>query len=69
MQTLAHFSPVYYALEGIRATLLDGASLTERWGDVWPLLLMGLVFVPLGIWIFGQGERFAKRTGRLKRSG
>ena len=69
MQTLAYFSPVYYALQGVRATLLQGASLSDRWGDVWPLLLMGLVCVPLGIWIFGQGERFAKRTGRLKRSG
>ena len=69
MQTLAHFSPVYYALQGVRATLLDGASFSDRWGDVWPLLIMGVVCVPLGIWIFSLGERFAKRTGRLKRSG
>lgn len=69
MQALAKFSPVYYALQGTRATLLDGASLASRWGDIWPLLLMGLVFVPTGIAIFHLGEQFAKRTGRLKRSG
>ena len=69
MQALAYISPVYYALEGMREALLDGARLTDRWQDVWPLLIMGAVCVPLGIWIFGQGERFAKRTGRLKRSG
>jgi len=69
MQPLAYISPMYYALDGIRAMLLDGASFTSQWSNVWPLLIMGVICVPLGIWIFGQGERFAKRTGRLKRSG
>ncbi|MBA3337001.1 MAG: ABC transporter permease [Chloroflexia bacterium] len=69
MQTLAQFSPVYYALLGIRATLLDGRATTDLWEYIWPLLLMGVAFVPVGIWIFQIGERYAKRTGRLKRSG
>jgi hypothetical protein len=25
--------------------------------------------VPLGLWVFNRGERYAKRHGRLKRSG
>jgi hypothetical protein len=25
--------------------------------------------IPLGVWVFSMGERYAKRTGRLKRSG
>ncbi len=69
MQTLARFSPAYYALLGIRAALEDGASFGSQWHNVWPLILIGLVSVPLGIKIFEAGERFAKRTGRLKRSG
>nr|MDQ3044518.1 ABC transporter permease [Chloroflexota bacterium] len=69
MQTLAQFSPVYYALLGIRATLLEGRATADLWEYIWPLLLMGVAFVPIGIWIFQIGERFAKRTGRLKRSG
>jgi ABC-2 type transport system permease protein len=36
---------------------------------VWPLLVMPLVFIPLGLWSFGKAERYAKRTGRLKRVG
>lgn len=28
-----------------------------------------VVSVPAGLWIFNQAERFAKRTGRLKRNG
>jgi hypothetical protein len=30
---------------------------------------MGLVFPPLGLWLFQKGEHFAKVTGRLKRMG
>ena len=69
MQALAKVSPVYYALEGIRAALLNGKGLGSLWHDIWPLLIMGVILVPVGIWIFQLGERFAKRTGRLKRSG
>jgi ABC-2 type transport system permease protein len=39
------------------------------WGDIWPLLICGVVSLPLGLWIFRIGERYAKRTGRLKRNG
>ncbi len=69
LQPLANISPVYYALDGIRATLLDGASFTSQWDNIWPLLIMGLIFPPLGVWLFQRGEMFAKRTGRLKRTG
>jgi ABC-2 type transport system permease protein len=69
MQPLANVSPVYYALNGIRAALLEGASFTSQWGNVWPLLVMGGIFPPLGLWMFQKGEWYAKKTGRLKRSG
>jgi ABC-2 type transport system permease protein len=69
MQRLAAVSPVTYGLEGTRAALRDGAGVVDLWGSIWPLLLMGAVFVPLGIWVFHLGELYAKRTGKLKRSG
>jgi ABC-2 type transport system permease protein len=69
MQTIAQFSPVTYALEGSRAALLVGADLSQLWGSIWPLLVMGVVFVPLGLFVFHLGELYAKRTGKLKRSG
>jgi ABC-2 type transport system permease protein len=69
MQPLAKLSPIYYTLNGIRAMLLDGASLSSQWANIWPLLIMGVVFPPLGLFLFKKGEHYAKVTGRLKRAG
>ncbi len=69
MQFLSRFSPATYVLEGVRAGLIDGVPINDLWADVWPLLIMAVVFIPLGVWIFGRAERYAKRTGKLKRVG
>jgi len=69
MQTMAQFSPVTYALDGSRAALLDGVGLSQLWNSIWPLLIMGVVFVPMGLFVFHLGESYAKRAGKLKRSG
>jgi ABC-2 type transport system permease protein len=69
MQWLSVVSPATYTLEGMRDAVLDGAGLAAVWDDVWPLLLIGLVSVPLGLEVFRRGERYAKRHGKLKRSG
>ena len=69
MQALATISPATYALRGIRAAILDGAGIESLWGDIWPLLLIGAVAVPLGLEVFRRGEIYAKRHGKLKRSG
>jgi ABC-2 type transport system permease protein len=69
MQVMAQFSPVTYALSGSRAALLGGAGLPQLWGSLWPLLIMGVIFVPMGLFVFNLGESYAKRTGKLKRSG
>ncbi len=69
MQWLAKISPATYALRGIRASVLDGAGLGALWSDVWPLLLLGVIAIPLGLLVFRTGELYAKRNGKLKRSG
>jgi ABC-2 type transport system permease protein len=67
MQWISKISPATYALRGVRASIIDGAGLA--WADVWPLLLIGVVSIPLGLAVFRSGERYAKRNGKLKRSG
>ncbi len=69
MQVLAKISPATYALDGIRKAIIDGAGLSALWGDIWPLLVIGAVAIPLGLVIFNRGEIYAKRNGLLKRSG
>ena len=69
MQVISWFSPATYTLDGVRAGLIDGVGLDALWGDIWPLLVMGTLFIPFGLWAFGVAERYAKRTGKLKRVG
>ena len=67
MQAIARVSPATYAIRGCRASIIDGAPLA--WANVWPLLLIAVVSIPLGLAIFNRGERYAKKHGKLKRSG
>jgi ABC-2 type transport system permease protein len=69
LATMSIFSPATYVIEGIRGALING----DGFGDLWPTMLglfaTGLVMIPLGVYVFSLGERYAKRTGKLKRSG
>jgi len=69
MQALSKISPATYALDGIRDAILEGAGLDTMWDEIWPLLIIGVVSIPLGLWVFHRGEVYAKKHGKLKRSG
>jgi len=69
MQPLARFSPATYVLEGMRAALLDGAGTDALLGHLGRLVIIGVIAIPVGLAIFRQAEKYAKRTGKLKRSG
>jgi ABC-2 type transport system permease protein len=69
MEPLATVSPATYVLKGMRAALLEGAPTLALGPSILPILILGVLTLPLGVAIFGWGERYAKRTGRLKRSG
>lgn len=71
MQIMAYGSPATYVLDGLRAALLHNQVIwsMQIWSDTWPLIVTGVVSVPLGIYIFRLAEMYAKRTGKLKRNG
>src|SRR6476659_3516027 len=69
MQWLAKISPATYALRGCRQAIINGAILSELTTEIWALLVIGAVSIPLGLWTFRTGERYAKKHGKLKRSG
>jgi len=69
LQALSWLSPATYLLDGVRAAIIDGAGVGEVAGDLAALVLFAVVLIPLSIVVFGVAERWAKRTGRLKRQG
>jgi ABC-2 type transport system permease protein len=69
LQKIAIVSPATYVLDGTRLALLEGTSTLKLWPNIWPTLIMGLIAIPFGLWVFGLAERYAKRTGKLHRNG
>jgi ABC-2 type transport system permease protein len=69
LQVFSWLSPATYLLEGVRAAVIDGASVADVGGQLVALVVFAVVLVPLSIVVFSAAERWAKRTGRLKRQG
>jgi len=69
MQIAGAASPLTYALQGIRSSLLDGAGVQAQLPTIGILLFMGALMIPLSLWVFSWAEKRAKRLGLLKRSG
>jgi ABC-2 type transport system permease protein len=67
MQEISKISPATYVLRGDRASIVLGAGMS--WADTWPLIVIAVVAIPVGLIVFGIGERHAKKYGKLKRSG
>jgi len=69
LQLAGAISPLTYALDGTRRSLLDGAGVGDELPTVGILVAMGALLIPVGILVFSWAERRAKRLGLLKRSG
>jgi ABC-2 type transport system permease protein len=69
LQQIAVLSPATYVLEGTRSALLDGLATIQLWVFVRPALIAGVIAIPIGLWLFGLAERYAKKAGKLHRNG
>jgi ABC-2 type transport system permease protein len=77
LQPLSVVSPATYALSATRkligigdgGELGPGVPLSACTYELTVLALMGLVSIPLGLYVFSLVERWAKHTGKLKRTG
>src|SRR5262249_24553239 len=76
LQPLSALSPATYALSASRKLVgigepgsvpghLVGAPLGAVLPELVKLVLMGIVMVPAGLWVFKLAERWAKRAGKL----
>jgi len=69
LQWFGEVSPATYILDGIRGAIIDGQGFGDLWDELAALAVFGVVLVPGGMVAFGWCERWAKKTGRLKRQG
>ena len=69
LQKIAVVSPATYVLNGTRSALLDGLPTLQLWEFVRPSLIAGVIAIPVGLWLFGLAERYAKKAGKLHRNG
>src|SRR5437879_3896947 len=69
LQAVSHASPATYLLRGIRAAMMDGRGVWHQAGDLLILGAFGCALVPVSLAAFAAAERWAKKTGRLKRQG
>jgi ABC-2 type transport system permease protein len=69
LQKLSIVSPATYVLTGVRRAMLEGTSTPALWPYIWPTLVIGVIAVPAGLWVFRTAERYAKRSGKLHRNG
>jgi ABC-2 type transport system permease protein len=69
LRVVSHLSPATYLLRGVRRALINGASINHEAGDLATMALFAVALVPISIAVFSGAERWAKKTGRLKRQG
>jgi ABC-2 type transport system permease protein len=80
LQPLSAFSPATYTLSACRKLFgvddasstvehLAGAPLSAVSHELLILALMGAIILPLGLMVFMRVEAWAKKTGKLKRTG
>jgi ABC-2 type transport system permease protein len=70
LQFFSQFSPATYILAAMRYSLLPDSGVGMPVNEaIPPLIVMGLVLMPIGIYCFQRAEKYAKRTGKLKRNG
>src|SRR4051812_1537000 len=69
LQVLSYLSPATYFLRSIRAALVDGAGIPAVAGDLAIMAAFAVVLIPGSVMVFSAAEKWAKKTGRLKRQG
>ena len=69
LQAASAASPATYLLRGIRGAVIDGRGIGGLGEVLVVLAVFGIALVPASLAAFAAAERWARRTGRLKRQG
>jgi ABC-2 type transport system permease protein len=66
---VSHASPATHLLRGLRGAIISGQRFGPQAGNLAIPAIFSLVMVPGSLLAFDAAERWAKKTGRLKRQG
>ncbi|MEO8457648.1 MAG: ABC transporter permease [Chloroflexota bacterium] len=69
LRVFSYVSPATYILEGIRNAVISGDNFSANADQLGVLALFGVILLPGSILVFALAERWAKKTGKLKRQG
>ncbi len=69
LRVVSFVSPATYILDGLRGAVQHGRSIAALGPELVLLAGYAALLIPLSLAAFAAAERWAKRTGRLKRSG
>ena len=69
LQACSRLAPTTYMLRGIRSAVIDGVGIGGQLTTLGILGAFGVVMIPGSLAAFSAAERWAKKTGRLKRLG
>jgi ABC-2 type transport system permease protein len=64
-KALSFINPSTHGLDGIRAVLIQGKTLSQVETPLFTLLIFLAVLLPFSLWIFGRSIKRAKREGSL----
>jgi ABC-2 type transport system permease protein len=65
LRFVARLIPVTYSLEGMRAAILDHASLSQLWPSLAALLIFAALLLPISFACFSWALRRTQITGTL----
>jgi ABC-2 type transport system permease protein len=69
LRLVSWLSPATYLLRAVRHALIDSASIGREAGDIAVMAAFAVALIPASVAVFAAAERWAKKTGRLKRQG
>ncbi len=69
LRVFSYISPATYFLDGIRGAIIDGDGVQDLLGTLATLVVFGVILVPGSIAVFAVAEKWARKTGQLKRQG
>jgi ABC-2 type transport system permease protein len=65
LRVISGFFPIKYAIDGMRAAVLQKASWAQLWGSIWPLMVFAGLILPISLVGFHVANRWIRTVGSM----